>query len=124
MLVVDDDADTRELAVLGLERAGAEVVAVGTFARAKDTLERMRFDAIVSDVHIVGEEVDGLAFARAIRSSPEWDSIALVGVSAQGGSIGVTLALEAGFDAYLVKPVALDALLDAVVAGAETRRRR
>ena len=48
MLVVDDDADTRELAVLGLERAGAEVVAVGTFARAKDTLERMRFDAIVS----------------------------------------------------------------------------
>jgi CheY-like chemotaxis protein len=48
---------------------------------------------------------DGHSVARAARSAPDGESLLLVAISGFGGPADRSRAKEAGFDAYLTKPV-------------------
>ncbi|HLK11157.1 MAG TPA: CHASE3 domain-containing protein [Candidatus Binatia bacterium] len=117
ILVVEDDADTREAAYLALESSGARVHAARSARQALELLARTRPDAIVSDVGLPGE--DGYALmARVRRDAPDIVAVALTGFASPTDR---TRSAEAGFDEHLVKPVDPDRLIQTL---AEVLRRR
>ena len=65
VLVVDDEPEIADLARDTLEAAGFEVATAESGAVALEMLAEVRFDAIVSDLHM--PEVDGPALWRAVR---------------------------------------------------------
>ena len=105
LLVVEDDADTRELLSLLLEAAGAQVETWENAASAFERFRRAPPDVLVSDIGMPG--MDGHALIRAIRELPPerggtTPAIALTAFARVEDRKG---ALAAGFDRHLVKPV-------------------
>ena len=105
VLAVDDEPDTRDMLKGVLERYGAEVMTVGTAGEALDALSGWRPDVLVSDIGMPGE--DGYSLIEKVRKSgPERGSatpaIALTGyVRVEERA----LALEAGYQMFVPKPV-------------------
>lgn len=104
LLVVDDDAELRELIDQYLSGQGFEVVTVedgramdARLADARDTAER--FDLIILDLMLPGE--DGLSIAKRLKSA---STIPIIILSAQGEDVDRIVGLEVGADDYLPKP--------------------
>jgi CheY-like chemotaxis protein len=105
VLVVEDDADTRDFLGFALRSAGVKPALAATAAEALARLTAEAFDLVVSDLSMPG--ADGYALIRRLR---ELDAAAggrrpAVALTAHAGPDDRRRALEAGFDAYLVKPV-------------------
>jgi CheY-like chemotaxis protein len=103
VLVVDDDADARELLHAVLEYCGAQVLAAPSTRRALATLEHTRPHVILCDLVMPGE--DGYTFVRAIRSHTTFRRVPVIALTAYGFDHAAEEALAAGFNAYLRKPV-------------------
>jgi signal transduction histidine kinase len=69
VLVVDDDADTRELLAEALSASGAAVLPTASADEALELLRRRGADVLVSDIGM--PEVDGYALMRRVRALPE-----------------------------------------------------
>jgi len=115
VLVVEDQADTRELFVIALARQGANVIAAESVSEAFEAMQGRDFDVYICDIRMPGE--DGYSFISRVRSLPpqeggETPAIALTGYAADEDR---RRALESGFQRHLAKPVQLDELI-AVVA--------
>ena len=114
VLVVDDQADARELLKVGLVRYGAEVRVCPSGPQALEVVPEWKPDIIVSDIGMPGE--DGYEMMKRIRqlkreSGGRAAAIALTGYA---GPADVSKALEAGYQTHLAKPVELDRLVRAV----------
>lgn len=68
ILVVDDDADVRELLQLVLDSHGHDIDSVGSGPTALERLSRHAYDLVVCDLHMPG--LDGRAVCRAIEQQP------------------------------------------------------
>jgi CheY-like chemotaxis protein len=68
VLVVEDNADSRDLFTVMLEGWGAAVIATGSGAEAIEWLHRERFDVLVSDINL--PEEDGFTLLRKVRALP------------------------------------------------------
>jgi CheY-like chemotaxis protein len=106
VLVVEDDADSRESLVWILERYGAGVSAAATAREALQALEDAVPDVLVSDIGMAGE--DGYDLIRHVRKLPadrggKLPAIALTAYSEEANRIK---AIRAGFQAHVAKPVA------------------
>ncbi len=99
VLVVDDHADIREPLVVYLQRCGlrAHGVADGMAMRAQLALQR--FDLIVLDIMLPGE--DGVSLCRYVAATTGTPVILL---TAKAGLAERVRGLDAGADDYLVKP--------------------
>jgi CheY-like chemotaxis protein len=104
VLVVDDEADARELLTTVLEQSGAEVTAVGSTADALGALQRWRPDVLVSDLGISGE--DGYALIRRVRAlAPEQGGeTPAIAVTAYARIEDRLRAASAGFQMHVAKP--------------------
>ncbi len=127
VLVVDDDPDACDVLTTVLQEAGAEVRAVSSAKAAIDTAASFRPHAMVSDIGMPGE--DGYTLIRRVREreSTEGGHLPAVALTAFASHADREQALEAGFDAYLAKPVSPEALASTVadlVAGASRLTRR
>jgi signal transduction histidine kinase/CheY-like chemotaxis protein len=118
VLVVDDQAEGRDLLTVALEQQGAAVTAVATTTDALALLDRSsRYDlphVIVSDV---GEGADpALTLIRALASRhPErGGSIPTVAVADYEHPQSRRRVLASGFNRYLAKPFSPDELADTV----------
>jgi PAS domain S-box-containing protein len=105
VLVVEDDADTRDFLGFVLQSAGVKLALAATAAEALERLTAETFDLVVSDLSM--PDADGYTLIRRLR---ELDAAAgarrpAVALTAHAGPDDRRRALEAGFDAYLVKPV-------------------
>ena len=69
LLVVEDDADSREMLLLVFERSGATVTAAASAAEAAEAVRRATPDLLVCDIGLPGE--DGLGLIRRLRAR-EW----------------------------------------------------
>ncbi len=99
ILLVEDDAEIRDLLSAFLRREGFAVETAGE-ARAMDAiLARLRPDAMVLDIMLPGE--DGLSICR--RIAPRGD-IPIIMLTAKGDDIDRIVGLELGADDYLPKP--------------------
>jgi signal transduction histidine kinase/ActR/RegA family two-component response regulator len=105
VLLVDDDADTREFLAMALAGAGAEVRAFGTVHEAVEAIAHFRPEVIVSDIAM--PEEDGYAFIGRVRSMPpesggRTPAVALTALARPKDRVR---ALTAGFQTHLPKPV-------------------
>ncbi len=91
VLVVDDEADTREAMAIGLGRHGARVATASSASEAVDALARERPQVLVADIGMAGE--DGYALLQKVRALPSerggaTPAIALTGYASSAGSGG------------------------------------
>ncbi|WP_233151856.1 CheR family methyltransferase [Pelomonas sp. KK5] len=113
VLLVDDDADSREALGELLRLVGARVETAGSASAAVALLDVRSFDAIVSDLAMPGQ--DGFELMRIVRARemrdgrPRSYAIALSGLSSLQDR---DMALAAGFDDHASKPVDAEALVN------------
>jgi two-component system phosphate regulon response regulator OmpR len=100
ILVVDDDQRLRELLVRYLGEQGFEARAVTDAAGMDRQLARERYDLIVLDLMLPGE--DGLAICRRLRAQNAGPAILML--TARGDEVDRIVGLEMGADDYLPKP--------------------
>jgi CheY-like chemotaxis protein len=108
VLVVDDVADNRILISLSLQSEGFRVLTAGDGEEAVKIARLARPDLILMDIAM--PDVDGLSATRRIRKLPELQHVPIVALTAFGTSGFQRAAYEAGFDAYLTKPLDFDRL--------------
>jgi signal transduction histidine kinase/ActR/RegA family two-component response regulator len=124
VLLAEDDTDTREVLILILEIAGAEVKGVASVREALSAFDGLRPDVVVSDLGMPDE--DGYALLRHIRArgadqGGNTPAIALTGyVTSEDGA----RLLAAGFQMHLRKPVEPSDVVAAVASLAAARANR
>jgi two-component system response regulator MtrA len=106
ILLVEDDPSIREVATLGLAKAGFRVA---TSADGRDGLMRALqdpFDAVVLDVML--PSLDGFEVCRQIRRHSQ---VPIVMLTARTDTIDVVVGLESGADDYVTKPFEMPELI-------------
>lgn len=120
VLFVEDDPDARELFSSAFRRLGADVTATDSVPEALAALGEGPFDVLVSDIGLRGE--DGFSFLRKVRAASNLGaSVPAIAVSGFARSEAHKRALDAGFQAYLTKPVEPAELIDVVASFAHAR---
>jgi signal transduction histidine kinase/CheY-like chemotaxis protein len=110
ILVVDDDASTREVLTAVLERTGARVCVAASAAEARATLLECAPDVLVADLAMPIE--DGFSLLRGVRDDLPFDQrLPAIALSASADTHAEDAARRAGFSAFLAKPARPDALL-------------
>jgi len=104
ILVVDDDQRLRDLVVRYLTEQGFEAKAVSDAPGMDRQLARERYDLVVLDLMLPGE--DGLAICRRLRGpdTPQGTGPAIIMLTAKGDEVDRIVGLEMGADDYLPKP--------------------
>lgn len=114
VLLVDDEADAREVGQVALTSLGAEVRLASSAQEAIDLLRQERFDVLVSDISMPG--MDGLSLIREARRLPGCgeDKLAAVALTAFAMNNDRQAGIDAGFQAYVAKPIALRNLSEGI----------
>lgn len=99
ILIVDDDADIRELVRALVERSHMRALTARNVREAEERLAEGSVDLIVLDVMMPGE--DGTSFCRRIRAESD---VPIIMLTALGEDVDRILGLEMGADDYLPKP--------------------
>ena len=116
ILVIEDNDDGREMMAMMLEAHAYRVVT------AVDGYEGLRLaaentpDVALVDIGLPG--IDGYEVARRMRADPSTCGVRLVALTGYGLESDRLRAIEAGFDAHLVKPVDLQRLMEVLEAAA------
>jgi CheY-like chemotaxis protein len=105
VLIVDDEADARELLKQVLEMCGSEVATTGSAAEALAALEAESFDVLVSDIGM--PEEDGYTLINKVRLLPpeKGGRIPAVALTAYARVEDRVRALTSGFQVHVPKPV-------------------
>ncbi|MBD1930489.1 PAS domain-containing protein [Trichocoleus sp. FACHB-69] len=114
ILVVDDEADTREFLTFALEEYGAETIVAASAAEALKALELYNPDVLLSDIGM--PEEDGYSLIRKVRSLSleRGGSIKAVALTAYAREEDQERAISAGFQMHVAKPVEPAELVAAV----------
>jgi two-component system response regulator PilR (NtrC family) len=106
VLVVDDEADIRELLELTLLRMGLGVECAGTVGDAKSLLQSQHFDLCLTDMRL--PDGQGLELVRFIAGHCADVPVAVI--TAHGSAENAVAALKAGAFDYVSKPLSLEQL--------------
>jgi signal transduction histidine kinase/CheY-like chemotaxis protein len=109
VLIVEDNADTRQVLKFMLEIEGAQVEAVETGVEAVARAESLRPQIVLCDIGL--PDIDGLEVARRMRARGWFADTRLIALTGYGQPDDIHYALDAGFEAHLTKPINLDQLL-------------
>jgi signal transduction histidine kinase len=114
ILVVDDEADSRELVATILKRSGGEVRCSQSAADALQTFREWQPDLLISDLAMPNE--DGYSLLRKIRRlrSKRAKEIPAVALSAYASDEDRAISLSKGFQMHLPKPIEPDKLVTSV----------
>jgi CheY-like chemotaxis protein len=116
LLVVEDDKDARDVFCAMLDYEGAMVLGTSSAEEALAVLKTVRPHAIITDIVLPGR--DGFWLLEQLRRSQRMQTIPVVAVTAVAGREEI---LDAGFDAYVAKPVRPEGVADAVLAALALR---
>jgi PAS domain S-box-containing protein len=114
VLVVDDDADAREMLEIMLVQFGADLKVSVSAKEALKALDHWKPDVLVSDIEMPGE--DGYFLIKQVRALPperggKVPAVALTGYSRQEDRLRL---LAAGYQEHLSKPVEMVQLAEAI----------
>jgi len=112
VLVVDDEADIRELVVLTLMRMGVEADSAETVADAKARLAERNYNLCLTDMRL--PDGDGLMVLTHIAA--HYGNTPVAVITAFGSTDNAVAALKAGAFDYLAKPIQLKQLRELVTA--------
>jgi CheY-like chemotaxis protein len=126
VLVVDDEADTRDLLKTVLSKHGALVTTAPSAAAALDLISKVKPHVLISDVGMPG--TDGYALMRKIRELPpeRGGQVPAIALTAYAREQDRKRALEAGYHLHLAKPIEvaqLSASIAHLINGNGSRRR-
>ena len=121
VLVVEDDADSRDLVEAVLAAEGARVTAVGSALDALSAVERETPDLVVSDIAM--QEHDGYALIGWIRALPgPAAAVPAVALTAYAGETDRRRVMAAGFQGFVAKPFDPVVLVAALASAATAPR--
>lgn len=109
ILLVEDDADSREALRRLLSAQGHHVHPVQDYGSAMDVASREPIDLLVSDIGLPGR--DGCELMRAVKSLYDLPGIALTAYVSEEDE---ARCLAAGFARFIDKPVKFSDVLEAV----------
>ncbi|NIA15334.1 MAG: response regulator [Nitrospiraceae bacterium] len=102
VLVIEDDADIRELARYNLAREGYRVIEAVSGEEGLELARKQVPDIVLLDLML--PNMDGLEVCKRIRSEDEASGISIVMVTAKGEESDIVAGLEVGADDYIAKP--------------------
>jgi PAS domain S-box-containing protein len=114
VLVVDDEQDSRDFIAFVLEQGGATVTTADSVAVALDRCVQRLPDILVSDIGM--PDMDGYMLIQQVRTLPSGGQVKAIALTAYAGDFNQQLALQAGFQCHLAKPVEPETLIQEVVA--------
>ena len=112
ILIVDDDRAGREVLSLTLKRAGYRVEDAGGSKQGLEMARTGGFHLIVLDVMM--PEMDGYEVCRRLRATPGLENLLVLILTARSQPVDYEMALAAGADGYLAKPIEPTVLRNAV----------
>ena len=108
VLLVEDNAFNRELALDVLSRAGIVVSVAANGQEALDMLAVRRFDGVLMDCQM--PVMDGYAATRALRRQARWRDLPVIAMTANAMVGDRDKVLAAGMNDHIAKPIKLDEL--------------
>ncbi|HEY7521333.1 MAG TPA: ATP-binding protein [Methylomirabilota bacterium] len=121
ILIVEDNADAREVLLTSLKLDGHEVHEAADGRAGLEAALRLTPDVALIDVGLPG--LDGYEVARQIRATDAGSSMVLVALTGYGQAEDRRRAVAAGFDVHLVKPVAPERLAEVLSSVPSATRR-
>jgi PAS domain S-box-containing protein len=122
ILVVDDDADARELVAMALESHGAVVLLASSSEEAFESVKRHKPEIMVADIGLAHE--DGYVLIQKLRQL-EGDNtqqrLSAIALTAYASAADRDQALATGYDLHLTKPVSPGELTQAVAKFRKSR---
>ncbi len=109
ILVVEDEADIRELLAYNLKKEGYTVLEAGDGRLGLEKARSERPDLILLDLMLPG--MDGLSVCRELERDPTTLPIPVIMLTARGEETDRVVGLELGADDYVVKPFSVRELL-------------
>jgi two-component system phosphate regulon response regulator PhoB len=109
ILVVEDEADLRQVLSYNLRDAGHEVVLAAEGRKGIELALEQAPDLVLLDLML--PDVSGLEVCRALKSNERTREIPVVMVTARGEEIDRVVGFELGADDYVVKPFSVRELL-------------
>jgi CheY-like chemotaxis protein len=119
VLIVDDEPDMMQSQALLVSLWGHRPLLARDGPEALRLARAQRPDVALLDLGLPG--MDGCALAQKLRAEPGLEGVRLVAVTGYGDERHRRLALEAGFDLVLIKPVETEVLQRLLEAGAARR---
>ncbi|MFL6519997.1 MAG: ATP-binding protein [Chthoniobacterales bacterium] len=123
VMVVDDELSVRELLALTLAKCGAAVTLAASVEEALAVLPNLSPDVVVSDIAMPG--MDGYEFIEKLRElvqSRSGREVPVIALTACASGQDRDLALQAGFERHLTKPVDPAALVRVIAQSHSARR--
>jgi signal transduction histidine kinase len=115
VLVVDDDADTRDVLRATLEGAGAEVTTTASAIETRHMFAYARPDLLIADIGMPDE--DGYSLIASIREMETGTShVPAIALTARTRPEDVEQALAAGFQMHLSKPIDSRRLVESIAS--------
>ena len=107
VLVVDDDADGRDMMAAALKDFGARVRAVATSRTALAVLRKQAFNPHILLADLAMPDVDGYELIRSVRmlDADTARAVPAIAVTAYATPADRVRALEAGYQAHISKPI-------------------
>lgn len=122
ILIVEDEPDTLEMLDASFRSRGFQTIACSSAKEALDCVGRQQFDILISDIAM--PEVDGLQLIRDLRGRPELAAVPAIALTGYASQSDAKVAISAGFDLHLSKPIDPSDLVAAVNNLIALRRRR
>lgn len=108
VLVVDDEADLRELVALTIVKLGFDVETAGSVAQARERLAQGGYALCLTDMRL--GDGSGMDLVREIAATGPGKAPAVAVMTAFGSAENAVAALKAGAFDYLTKPVDIEQL--------------
>ena len=123
ILVLEDDADARDIVTTAVADAGGSVIAVASVEEALGALREQngeRPQVVIADIGLPG--ADGYTFISELRRMPadEGGLLPVIAVTAYATSHDRRMALDAGFSAHVAKPFVPEHLVITIARAIET----
>jgi PAS domain S-box-containing protein len=114
VLVVEDEADTRQVLQIVMQSEGAQVQTAASVVEAWPLLQDFQPNVLISDIGLPGE--DGYSFIRRLRQNGQatLSSIPAIALTAYAGTEAQRHAHEAGFQEHINKPATPETIINAV----------
>lgn len=102
ILIVEDEADLRQVIEFNLESAGHRVLTASTGSEGLKVAESEKPDLVLLDIML--PDITGLDVCRQLKTKADTKNIAVVMLTARGEEIDRVVGFELGADDYVVKP--------------------
>lgn len=114
ILVIEDDIFSRELVRYLLQRQGYTVLEAEDGGAGVQVALREHPDLVLCDLQM--PVLNGYEVVQRLRSNPLWHVVPVIAVTAFSMSGDRDIALAAGFDNYLTKPIIPEIFVEQIAA--------